>query len=64
MTTDGWRALAIAAVRQHDRGEDEMLDSLVQLLVEQDAAKAELQRKGYGCTGMPWLELVADVEDR
>jgi hypothetical protein len=56
MTEQGWRAIVERAAI-----DDRMRDLLVKLLTEQDAAKSALRRKGYGCTGMGWLETVREV---
>lgn len=58
MTADGWRQVVERAA--HDTP---MRDLLVQLLVEQDAAKARLQER-FSCTGRPWPALADDVIDR
>lgn len=56
MTIEGWRhAVSRAAY------DSEFAERLAQLLCEQDHAKAVLQCKGYGCTGIPWAELVEEV---
>lgn len=58
MTQEGWRQLAINAVRKIDDGDDTSIELLSQLLEEQDAAKQALRDKGYGCTGMGILETI------
>lgn len=57
MTRDGW-ALVV------DRAADDPTarELLIQLLTEQDAAKAVLTTR-FGVTGQPWPELVDDVLD-
>ena len=60
MTQDGWRELVVQA--QGEQGE--ALDLLARLLAEQDLAKEYLRRKGYGCVGTPWPDVVAEVPDR
>jgi hypothetical protein len=56
MTDDGWHdAIRRAA---HDRV---LLDRLAQLLTEQDAAKEDLRRLGYGVTGTPWPLVIQEI---
>jgi hypothetical protein len=65
MTRDAWRELVIRAVlRLHDDGDASAVELLAQLLYEQDQAKARLQRAGFGCTGMPWLDVISEIEHR
>jgi hypothetical protein len=56
MTLQGWRELV-------SRIPDDPVQAelVAQLLYEQDSAKNDLRKKGYGCTGMPWRETVAEV---
>jgi hypothetical protein len=62
MTAEGWRSLVFQAIDRHDRhGDPEPLNLLVQLLVEQDQAKQALREIGFGCTGMPWAEVVREI---
>jgi hypothetical protein len=61
MTREGWRECAIEAVRRADAGEPAMLDLLARLLEQQDDAKEALRRKGYGCIGRPWPDVVLEV---
>jgi hypothetical protein len=61
MTRDGWRELVLNTMEKYMNGNAYALELLADLLAEQDAAKAELQRKGYGCTGTPWREMVDEV---
>jgi hypothetical protein len=63
MTADGWRGLVLHACAAHAAGDAAPLARLTQLLVAQDAAKAELHSKGYGVIGTPWTQLVAEVGD-
>lgn len=59
MTAEGWRELVELAAR-----DERTLELLAQLLEEQDLAKQVLRDKGYGCTGMGWLETVDTVPER
>jgi len=34
---------------------------MAKLLYEQDAAKQALRELGYGCTGMPWADVVEEI---
>lgn len=61
MTREGWRLFVLRAVEQHCCGDDHSLDLLSRMLEEVDRAKQALRDKGYGCTGMGWLETVAEV---
>jgi hypothetical protein len=63
LTREGWRELVLAAVRRFNSGDDEMLDLLSTLLEEQDNAKQALRTLGYGCCGMPWADVVAEIEE-
>jgi hypothetical protein len=56
MTLDGWRACVRKAA------DDPMqLELLAKLLFEQDWAKQILRDKGYGCTGMGWVDTVNEI---
>lgn len=59
MTLDGWRDLVIEAVRRQ-----ESVDLLSRLLAEQDRAKSRLSALGFGCIGMPWAEVIDEIEQR
>lgn len=59
MTREGWKEAILKASR-----EDQMMDLLSQLLEEQDSAKNALREKGYGVTGSPWPEVVAEIPRR
>jgi hypothetical protein len=59
MTAEGWRELVLDAA-----GDPTSLDLLARLLEEQDRAKQILRDKGYGCTGMGWLQTVDLVPER
>lgn len=61
MTLQGWRELVLSVAWKCHDGDDRSVDLLAQLLWEQDAAKQILRDKGYGCTGMGWLETVAEI---
>jgi hypothetical protein len=61
MTREGWRALVVDAMHRFHGGNGAQLELLSRLLEEQDQARAVLRRKGYGETGMGWLDLVAEV---
>jgi hypothetical protein len=61
MTAEGWRDIVREAVVRHDGGDDELLTLVARLLAEQDDAKEALRQVGFGCTGMPWPELVRDI---
>jgi len=61
MTREGWRHLVLDAVRQYQAGDATGLELLTDLLTEQDEAKQRLRAKGYGCTGMGWIETVNEV---
>lgn len=61
MTREGWRALVVDAMSRFHAGNGEQLELLSRLLEEQDEARAVLRRKGYGETGIGWLDLVAEV---
>jgi hypothetical protein len=63
MTKEGWRCAVIEAVQNADEGNDELLKLLVHLLTEQDQAKQALRDLGYGCTGMPWADVVEEIRD-
>jgi len=56
-TREGWESI----IRQTHEDE-QMFKLLAQLLYEQDFAKNELRKKGYGFTGLNWLETVELVE--
>jgi hypothetical protein len=56
MTLKGWQAAVEKAKR-----DPEMARLMAQLLFEQDKAKNALREKGYGCTGMPWHQMVEEV---
>jgi len=56
VTLDGWRACV-----RHAADDPAQLELLAQLLSEQDSAKQVLQEKGYGCTGMGWLQTVGEI---
>lgn len=61
MTAEGWRDAIVQAVDASRCGEHHALTLLVQILVEQDEAKQALRQVGFGCTGMPWAEVVRDI---
>ena len=61
MTYTGWRDAVIEAASRHAAGDSKLLDLLTKLLVEQGAAKQALLEAGFGCTGMPWANVVAEV---
>lgn len=56
MTLEGWEKAVEKA-----KTDEETARLIARLLYEQDQAKQDLRAKGYGCTGMPWRELVAEV---
>lgn len=56
MTLQGWTEAVERA-----KTDEEMAALIARLLYEQDQAKEALRRKGYGCIGMPWLEMVDEV---
>jgi hypothetical protein len=55
MTKEGWKH-----VIQQANTNEESLDLLARLLAEQDKAKSDLSNV-FGCTGMPWAEIVTNV---
>jgi hypothetical protein len=64
MTKDGWRTAVLQAANRYQVGGDSRsLDLLVQLLAEQDEAKARLSEAGFGVTGTPWARVVDEVKD-
>lgn len=64
MIKEGWRQTVREAVQRANEGEPTQLALLVELLTEQDQAKQELRELGYGCTGMPWLDVVKEIARR
>jgi hypothetical protein len=63
MTKDGWRMAVLQAANRHQDGDSRSIDLLVQLLAEQDEAKARLSEAGFGVTGTPWARVVDEVKD-
>jgi hypothetical protein len=63
MTQQGWKEAVLKAADDHERGDDVMLELLSKLLEEVDDAKEQLRRKGYGCTGMPWRNMINEVPE-
>jgi hypothetical protein len=61
MTAEGWRAALFQAIEAFRGGDPRAVDLLVQILVEQDQAKQALREVGFGCTGMPWADVVRDI---
>lgn len=62
MTVEGWKMLVLHAVSRYIAGDVEPLDLLALLLNEQDEAREQLRRLGFGCTGMPWPQVVNEIE--
>lgn len=63
MTVEGWKQAVMDAVREADQGYSYRLDLLAMLLNEQDEAKNELSRRGYGVMGTPWSQVVREVPE-
>jgi len=64
MTKFGWRdAVKLAVWRSDVRGDEQLLDMLVDLLIEQEMAKRELYAHGFGTVDAGWIEVVSDVLD-
>lgn len=63
MTREGWKRVVESAVQNADKGDVSSLDLLVTLLTEQDQAKEEIRRLGFGVTGMPWLDMVDEIRE-
>lgn len=63
MTEQGWRDAVLEAVRRAEAGDAKALTLMAQLLTEQDTAKATLCQAGFGVTGTPWPEVVAEIID-
>jgi hypothetical protein len=63
MTRDGWREVVLVVLREYQAGDTEAIEDLVRLLEEQDYARNVLRKKGYGVTGTPWPDTVAEVRD-
>lgn len=61
MTQEGWRHAVLEAGRRHDAGDDQLLETMSELLTVQDAAKERLRRIGFGCIGMPWPDVIEEV---
>lgn len=61
MTREGWKQSIAQAVNDALNGDASLVDLLASLLEEQDNAKASLQNKGYGCCGIPWVDLVEEI---
>lgn len=61
VTLEGWRELTLEAFRRHQAGDSEMVELMARILYEQDAAKHQIRELGYGCTGMPWLDMVKEL---
>jgi hypothetical protein len=61
MTETGWRNLVLKTFDEFRAGHTESFELLIALLHEQDQAKNRLREKGYGVTGMPWIEMVEEV---
>lgn len=61
MNKDAWRQNILSAVAKYQQGDSQHLELLAQLLDEQDTAKQMLRSKGYGCTGMGWIDTVNEV---
>jgi hypothetical protein len=57
MTLDGWKRVVLHATDDLDS-----IDLLAKLLYEQDQAKESLRRLGYGVTGTPWPDVIAEVD--
>ncbi len=65
MTQEGWFDLVRDANWAYEYDADRSrLDLLAQLLAEQDAAKSRLQQMGVGCIGMPWANVVDEIQRR
>jgi hypothetical protein len=56
MTPDGWRGFLLDMVARYRRGDTGKFESALTILEEQDAARAELRRKGYGWIGLSLLK--------
>jgi len=61
MTQDGWKLLILNAVRDKENGDDHSFVLLSKLLEEQDTARHLLRQKGYGMTGMGFIDMVNEV---
>ena len=61
MTQSGWREAVIEAVTRDATGDSTLLDLMAKLLAEQDAAKDALRLIGFGVTGTPWPNVVAEI---
>lgn len=61
MTAEGWREAVLAAVSRAAAGDPTLLELMARLLAEQDRAKQELRDIGFGCCGMPWLDVVEEI---
>jgi hypothetical protein len=59
MTEQGWRE----CVRK-TASDPVLADLMAKLLYEQDQAKQALRELGYGCSGMPWLDVIAELRAR
>lgn len=63
MTREGWMLAILEAVERAKSGDDELLNLMATLLREQDQSKHELRELGFGCMGMPWLDMVQEIRD-
>lgn len=61
MTEEGWQEAVIKANRRADEGDLTLLTLMSKLLAEQDEAKDRLNKIGFGCIGMPWLNVVEEI---
>jgi hypothetical protein len=64
MTEAGWKEAILEAVRRAETGDRTLLNLMALLLTEQDQAKQQLRELGYGCIGMSWLDVVAEIRAR
>ena len=60
LTAEGWRYVIWNALFRYWDSDLALLNSLAQLLAEQDAAKALLCER-FACIGRPWPDLVPDI---
>jgi hypothetical protein len=44
-----------------ERGDKELIELVIKIVLEADEAKRNLRRKGYGCTGRGLLDTVEEV---